>query len=66
MAEISIRQTAKIYQFPIARRMGVDVQRPRPQMSAELMPLPLPKAIYGEAWYHAAAIEEAALLPRKR
>ena len=53
-------ESAKILPFPAGGRRGLIERRPAVRSTEELEASPLPKVSFGDAWYHEAAMQEAA------
>jgi len=58
MAESVLRESARIYQFPIRDRAG-KVGHREGQKVADLTSARVPNTDFGSGWYHEAAVQEA-------
>jgi len=56
-----IRESAKIYEFPLSARSIARGLRQEASPVAELAPQRVSKVAFGSGWYHEAAIQEAEL-----
>ncbi len=62
MTEMSIRPSAKIYQFPKGGRASLHGHRIVKQASAIVQSRLARPVEYGSCWYHQAAIDDAELV----
>jgi len=53
------QQSAKIYEFPAGGRKSVAPRRDEANRSSEPRVWRISAAVFGSAWYHEAAIQEA-------
>jgi hypothetical protein len=60
MAESVLRESARIYQFPIRDR-AVKVGPREGQKIADIASSRVPSTDFGSGWYHEAAVQEAEL-----
>lgn len=60
MTEISPRQSAKIYQFPVGGRAALKRSSEEASITEAVAPEQAPAIVYGSGWYHDAAVQEAA------
>ena len=59
MTESSLRETARIYQFPVRDRATKVNHRESQKKVAELAAARVADAEFGSGWYHEAAIQDA-------
>ena len=65
MATSSHRETAKIYQFPVKGRAGVDRNAAEAKRSNDRAQETYADCAFGGCWYHEAALHEVDVLPQR-
>ena len=55
-----LRQSAQILTFPTAKRAAATILSKKAKFAAEVAALRSKKIVSSDAWYHQAAVEEAA------
>jgi hypothetical protein len=65
MATRSHRETAKIYQFPVKGRTGVDRKAVEAKQLHDQVPDTYADCAFGGCWYHEAALHDVDALPQR-
>jgi hypothetical protein len=60
MDTTQLRQSAQILTFPTAKRAAATILSKKAKFAAEVAALRSKKIVSSDAWYHQAAVEEAA------